>query len=661
MPVNSHDPERQQVVTRRAALYGGGVSLLFAGIIGRLYQLQIVEHDVYEKRALENQFNTRIIPPLRGEIVDRFGEKLASNRKNFRLLFIPEQTKDIDAALDEVEKHLEIGAQKRARIMREIRRMGKFTPVEVKNNLSWEEFSKINFEAPNLSGVQPDVGETRNYPFGEAAAFVLGYVGAVTDRDLSAPENETDEKLLRQPGFKVGRDGLERAYDKQLRGKSGKVSIKVNAHGRVIDELKESAVAATQGDTLALTIDAELQHKAMSVLAEHKEGDDPVSGSAVVLDIKTGDVLVLASTPSFDPNAFNVGIDPDYWRELNSSPYKPLLNKPLSAVYPPGSTFKVVSAVAAQIAGRDPNQKVQCLGKTYYGNRFFHCWKRGGHGWVDMKDAIKKSCDVYFYDIARTMNIDLLADVSRKLGLGQSHELGIPGQKNGIVPDRAWKRVYYAGDPANQIWFPGETLSVIIGQGAVTTTPLQLAVMTARVASGKEVKPRIVRYRGDLTIPEPVAKPLDIPNSYLEVARAGMDAVTNEIGGTAYRSRLEKPEWRLAGKTGTSQVYRITAEERARGLTKPEDLPRHRRDHALFTCFAPYDNPRYACAVVIEHGIGGSRTAGPKARDIMRAVMEKDPALLPTFDPHQNGPRKNTSDAEPLFNLMPGAIKGEVG
>ncbi len=633
MRVNAHDPEKQEIVTRRAVLFGGGLSLLFAGIAARLYRLQVVDFEKYQRLALENQFNTRIITPLRGEIVDRFGVKLASNRKNFRLLFIPEQTSDIEAALDKIENHIEIGSLKRARLRREIRRLGEFTPVEIEDNLSWDEFTKINFETPHLPGVLPDVGETRNYPYGEAAAFVLGYVGAVTDQDLAKPENEDDQALMRQPGFKVGRDGLERTYDRELRGRAGRMNVKVNAHGRVIQEYEENAVSPVQGATLALTIDADLQRRATEILAAHEEDEDPISGSAVVLDIESGDVLVLASTPAFDPNAFNVGIDPQYWKELNESRYKPLLNKSISAIYPPGSTYKVVSAIAAQIAGRSPAKTVNCLGKTYYGNRFFHCWKRGGHGPVDMKASIKKSCDVFYYDVAKTMDIDLLAEVARKLGLGQAYELGIPGQKRGIVPDRAWKKQYYAGDPENQIWFPGETLSVIIGQGAIESTPLQLAVLAARVASGRQVKPRIVRMRGDLVVPEPSAPPIDIEPSYFDVARAGMDAVVNEIGGTAWRSQLEKPEWRMAGKTGTSQIYRITAEERARGVTKGEDLPWHRRDHALFMCYAPFDAPRYACAVVIEHGIGGSRIAGPKARDIMNVVMAKDPASLPTVDP----------------------------
>ncbi|MFQ5562103.1 MAG: penicillin-binding protein 2 [Parvularculaceae bacterium] len=634
MRISAHDPERQEIFSRRTILFGGVTSLLFAGVAGRLYQLQIVDHDKYVDLALDNQFNRRILTPLRGEIVDRFGVVLASNRQNFRLLFIPERTKDTRHALDRISQVIDLSEEKRARILNRIKRRGAFVPVEIEDNLSWDQFSKISFDLPHLPGVLPNVGDTRDYPLGEAAAFVIGYVGAVTERDLEAQENDKERTLLRQPGFKVGRDGLERTYDEELRGKAGEMQVKVNAHGRVIDELKDDARPPVQGKPLALTIDAELQVAAMKEL----EGE---SAAAVVLDAVTGDILVLASTPAFDPNAFNVGVDPAMWKELSQSPYKPLMNKPLAGAYPPGSTLKPASAIAAQVAGFKTNHKVRCLGKTWFGDRYFHCWRPGGHGVMDMRDAIKHSCDVYFWEIAKTLEIDILSDTTRKLGLGQAYELGIPGQKPGVVPSREWKRTYFAGQPENQTWFQGETLSAIIGQGAVTTTPLQLAVMAARIATGRAIRPRIVRAIGDLAPPTPQAPPINLDQSYFEVARAGMDAVTNEIGGTAWRSRLEKPEWRLAGKTGTSQVRRITAEERARGVTKNEDLPWERRDHALFICFAPVDNPRYACAVVVEHGGGGSRMAGPKAREIMRAVMKKDPASRPPIDPRTLAARAN--------------------
>ncbi len=623
--INVHDPERQEVVTRRTMLLGGGVSLLVAGIAARLYQLQIIDHQKYLELAQENQFNRRVLTPLRGEIIDRFGNVLASNRKNFRILLIPERARDVDAALDKISEIVPVGEEKRARIMREIRRRGAFTPIEIEDNLSWREFSKINFELPYLAGVLPDVGETRDYPYGETSAFVIGYVGAVTENDLAAQENDQDRVLLRQPGFKIGRDGLERTYERELRGAAGSMNVKINAHGRVIEEMTDQATAPVQGKTLALTIDAELQEAATREL-----GDE--SAAAVVMDVVTGDILVLASTPAFNPNDFNVGINPGLWKDLNESPYKPLLNKPISGVYPPGSTFKLVSALAAQEAGMRATQKAHCSGKIWYGNRFFHCWKRGGHGTLDMKGAIKHSCDVYFYEIAKQLEIDILADVARKFGFGQTYELGISGQQRGVVPDRDWKRRYFSGSPENQPWFQGETLSCIIGQGYVTSTPLQLAVMAARVATGRAVRPRLVRAVGELVSPAPETQIIDINQDYLNVVRAGMNAVTNE-GGTAARSRLQDPAWQMAGKTGTSQVYRITAEDRARGLAKPEDLPWERRDHALFVSYMPYENPRYACSVVIEHGIGGSRAAGPKAREIMRAVAAKDPAARMAIDP----------------------------
>lgn len=632
--VGAHDPERQETVSRRTVLFAGGVGLLFAGIAGRLYQLQVADHQKFLDLAQENQFNRRVLTPLRGEIVDRFGQPLASNRKNFRVLLIPEEARDVDAALDLVSKITPVSDTRRARILREIRRRGAFTPVQIADNLSWEDFSKINFQLPHLAGVMPDVGETRDYPIGSSSAFVIGYVGAVTERDLSSQENDSARTLLRQPGFKVGREGLERTYESELRGGAGEMNVKINAHGRVIEELADSAIPPTQGKTLALTIDSELQQHAMKVLADPGERgiEETQSAAAVVMDVVNGDILVMASTPAFNPNDFNVGINPTLWRELNQSPYKPLLNKPVSGVYAPGSTLKMIAAIAAQRSGWRPSQTTHCNGKVWYGNRFFHCWKRGGHGTLDMKGAIKNSCNIYFYEIAKNLDIDLLAETAREFGLGQTYELGVSGQKKGVVPDRDWKRAYFAGNPENQSWFQGETLSCIVGQGYVTSTPLQLAVMSARLATGRKVRPRLVRAVGDLVLPEPQAPLIDVDQDHLGVVRAGMNAVVNEYG-TAARSRLEDPDWQMAGKTGTSQVYRITAEDRAKGLAKPEDLPWGRRDHALFVSFMPYENPRYACSVVVEHGIGGSRAAGPKARDIMRAVAEKDPASKTPIDP----------------------------
>ena len=476
--LTGHDPERQDVVTRRTTMIGAGIGLVFSGIAARLYQLQIIEFEKYSNDAYENQFNRQLITPLRGEVIDRYGVPLATNRKNFRVLFIPEKATNVNETLSKIGEIVEISDAKRARILRKIRRSGAFTPVEVEDNLSWEDFSKVNFALPHLPGALPEIGETRDYPFGAASAFVVGYVGAVTDKDLANQVEEEERKLLRQPGFKVGRDGLERTFDKELRGEAGNMRVKVNAHGRVIAQVSEGVVQPQQGSTLALTIDAELQQKAMQVL-----GDE--SGAAVVMDVVTGDILVSASTPAFNPNDFNVGINPTLWKELNASPYKPLLNKPLSGVYPPGSTFKMISAIAAQEMGIDPEETTYCSGKMWYGKRYFHCWKRGGHGRMNLKNALKHSCDTYFYEIAKRLDIDLLADVARRFGLGETYDLGMSGQQAGVIPDREWKRAYFTGNPEQQPWFQGETLSCIIGQGYVTSTPLQLAVMAARVATGQ--------------------------------------------------------------------------------------------------------------------------------------------------------------------------------
>ncbi|MEM9750886.1 MAG: penicillin-binding protein 2, partial [Pseudomonadota bacterium] len=525
MRVEPYDTDRQQTFSRRAALLGGGAGLLLLGVGARLYQLQVVNHEEYQTLSADNQFNLRLLPPLRGEILDRFGEPLATNRKNYRVLMIPERTPNFAETLKSLAKYVNIDDRDYDRILNDARRKTKFTPIEIADNLSWEQFARINLEWPHLAGVQPDVGETRHYPHGSIMSAIVGHVGRVSEREM------TDDPLLRQPGFRIGKKGVELAFDQQLRGEAGSVKVEVNAHGRVIRELKNEADQPEQGQTAVLTIDAELQAAAMAEL-------DGQSGAAVVLDVKTGEVLVMASAPSFDPNDFNMGVSSETWRRLTTDPYQPLLDKTLSGFYPPGSTFKMITGIAALEAGMSPDEKVYCGGRTYFGNRFFHCWKKEGHGSLSQKDAIKHSCDVYFYEAAQRAGVDGIHSVATRLGLGQVFDFAIPGQKRGTIPSTEWKRGKF-----NQPWYPGETLSVGIGQGYVTATPLQLAVMAARIANGAQaVTPWIVRSVGDVTYEQPQFGPLNIAPEHLAVARAGMDAVTNEIGGTAWRSRLEEPE-----------------------------------------------------------------------------------------------------------------------
>ena len=646
MRVEPFDTQRHMVFSRRAALFSGGSVLLFGAVGFRLYQLQVTDYENYRTLADDNRFNQRIIVPLRGEIYDRFGVPLATNRQNFRVLLVAEEAQSVEESLERLENLIPVTEEQKNRVMRDLKRKRAFTPIEVANNLSWDDFAKVNFELPNLPGMRSEAGDTRDYPFNDATAFVVGYVGAPADRDFRNTEDETTKLLFRQPGFRLGRAGIERTLDDSLRGKAGSTTVQVNAHGRVIEEYPNEDDKPVQGRSLGLTIDAELQMAAMKVLAEPfgtpAEGEEPeqTSASAVVMDVETGDIIVMASTPGFDPNEFNVGVRPERWKELNESPYKPLLNKPVSGVYPPGSTYKLLTAIAAQESGINETHRVGCSGKIWYGNRFFNCWKEEGHGRLDMRGSIKHSCDVYYWNLAQQVDIDQIADVAKRFGLGRTYDLGIGSQKAGVVPSREWKREYFRSNPAQQPWFPGETLSAAIGQGAVTTTPLQLAVMTARIATGRQVEPRIVRMNENGVLPPPRMPLINMDQEHLQVVRAGMDAVTNDYG-TAWRSRLEKPEWRLAGKTGTSQIASLQYDENGKRI-KNEDLPRNLRDHALFVCFAPYDNPRYACSVVVEHGSSGSQTAGPKARDIMKAVLEKDPALIRAFDPSRDKPVKIT-------------------
>lgn len=645
MRVEPFDTSRHMEFTRRSTLVTGGVVGLFGGLSWRLYDLQVRRHDEFKTAADENQFNTRLIVPLRGDIYDRYGQVVANNVPDFRVLVIPERTDDLRATMVQLASIMSLTDRQIDRVLQKARRQRSFLPILVADNLDWDTYAAVNFHSTNLSGVVSEIGARRAYAEDAGAAFVVGYVGTATGDDITnareaARESDTADKvelLYRQPGFKVGKSGLERTLDAGLQGVSGSVKVQVNAHGRVIETYSENAVAPHQGAPVGLTIDKELQAQTLEILAgdygeypDEALGPHPVSASAVVLDVVTGDVLVMASTPSFDPNVFSRGIEQSHWRELNESPLKPLLNKPVQGTYPPGSTFKLLTAIAAQEAGIEADTTVHCNGTYRFGGRDFTCWKKEGHGRLDMEGSIKHSCDVYYWHLASQLRIDHIADVARRYGFGQTFDLGIGAEASGIVPSTAWKRAYYRNDPANQTWFPGETLSVAIGQGAVTASPLQLAVMSARLATHKAVRPRLVRAIGSELLVQEVFEDLPGEGVHLDVVRAGMNAVVNEWG-TAARSSL-MPDYMMAGKTGTSQVVGLKRDPVTGRRLRNEELPWNVRDHALFVSFAPYDNPRYACSVVVEHGGSGSRAAGPRARDIMRAVLDKDPA---NFQRHQ--------------------------
>lgn len=610
MQISGRDNNRFQAFTRRAALLGGVQGLAFLALAGRMYYLQILKTDQYTMLAEENRVSMRLLAPLRGNVVDRYGRVLASNRQNYRAMLIAEQTPEIEATLDRLARIIEIDDFTRRRILRDIQRSPRFMPVTVAEGLTWDQFAQVNINEPDLPGIVPDVGETRDYPYAEELAHIMGYVAAVSEKDMA--EAQTDRQLMRLPGFRIGKEGIEKTYDKELRGVAGSSHVEVNAYGRVIRELSKDP--GKPGNEIVLTLDMDVQRFAWDRLKGESAG-------SVVMDIHTGDVISFVSAPAYDPNQFNMGLSNEQWRALVDNEYKPLINKSLAGMYPPGSTFKMVVAAAAVEAGIDPAQRVVCPGHYSLGNHAFHCWKKGGHGAMNMHQAIKYSCDVFFYDVARRLGINAIAEMARKFGLGETYGFEVPGEKAGLVPTPEWKRAT-RGEP----WHQGETVIAGIGQGYLLATPLQLAVMTARLANGGyAVKPRLTRAIGGQLLPTPRPAPLGISEAALKVACDGMNAVSNEPGGTAFRSRIPDTGMELAGKTGTAQVRRISTAERLTGVLKNEQRPWRHRDHALFVCYAPVHAPRYAMSVIIEHGGSGSGAAAPVARDIMREVLLRSP------------------------------------
>lgn len=611
------DKSRYATFSRRTLMMGGGVTAVLAALGARLYELQIVEGDIFRTKAQENSVSERLIAPLRGRIVDRFGVEVADNRRNYRILLIPEQaTEGVDAALDMIGRVILLTPRDRDRILREIAANKKFVAATVAENLSWEEYALVNEHLPYLSGVQPDVGETRDYPFGEQLSHVVGYVGAVSSKDV---ENDSDP-LLELPGFRTGKRGIEKAFDTQVRGNAGVTRMEVNAYGRDIREL--SREPAQPGSDIYLTIDQKVQEFAFQRLGSE-------SAACAVMDVSNGDIIALVSTPGYDPNLFNVGISPQQWRDLLADDHTPLIDKTLAGLYPPGSTFKPTVALAALDAGViKPDFSVFCSGSLAFGNYVFHCWRKHGHGHVDLHRGIVQSCDVFFYEVARRLGIDGIEAMAHRMGFGQPTGVEVPGERAGVVPGRAWKERVF-GVP----WQQGETLNTGIGQGYVLVTPIQLCTAAARIASGNAVSPRVVKVVGRELQRRPEVKRLAVSDDALAAVRNGMSGVTNEPGGTAFAWRITQPGFEMAGKTGTAQVRKISLAEHNAGVIKNEKLPWKLRDHALFIAYAPASAPRYAAAIIQEHGATGSHPHVQMVRDILLFTQQRDPAKLPTAYP----------------------------
>ena len=623
-PRDTEDSARR--ITRRGLVLGGAM-LGFMGVLAaRMRHLQVEQADTFRLLAEENRINLRLIPPARGLIFDRNGTPIAENAQNYRIVVVREDAGDLDATFARLRALVPLTDEEVERALAEIRRRSPFVPVTIADQLAWEDVAEVAVNAPALPGVTPEVGLTRVYPLGGDFAHVVGYVGPVSDYDLS--QLEDPDPVLQIPKFQIGKVGVERRLEDQLRGKAGTKRIEVNAAGRVMRELDRQP--GQKGADIQLTVDHRLQN-----FCQARLGDE--SASAVVMDVQNGDILAIASAPAFDPNKFVRGISVADYRELTEDDHRPLANKTVQGTYPPGSTFKMVTAMAAIEAGViTAGETVYCPGHMEVGGRRFHCWKRVGHGWMDLHESLKQSCDVYYYELAQRAGIEAISAMARRLGLGQRFDIPMSAVAEGLTPTKAWKRERRGAD-----WVIGDSLNAAIGQGFVLASPLQLAVMTARLATGESIHPRLIKSVDGVEQPVVSDGPLGVSPTLLSQIRKSMYDVTNHRRGTAYRSRIVAEGLKIAGKTGTSQVRSV--------VVRNQDVPWEERDHALFVGYAPADAPpRYACAVVVEHGGGGSQAAAPIARDILARAMHDDLPPLEIFPRGERDPIARTWDAMPL-------------
>ena len=580
--------------TRRAAFVGGVQAAIGLTVAARMSYIAVADNEKYKLLAESNRVNLTIIPPRRGWFVDRYGKPIATNRADFRVDIIPDRLANKEQTVKTLAELLALSTDDVDRIHRELKLAQGFQPVQVADGLDYERFAAVSVRLPDLPGVSPRQGYSRFYPSGAAVGHLIGYVGTV-----SAEEYQKNKKpLLITPGFKVGKDGLEKTLEDRLQGEPGAKRTEVTARGKIVRDL--ATRPDIPGKPVQLTIDIDLHNYAARRLGLE-------SGSVVIFDCLTGDILTMASMPCYDPNSFSDGIGRVEWKMLNSDDHIPMLNKALQGLYPPGSTVKPAAALAMLHHGIDPEETVVCGGGYRLGNRVFKCL--GRHGPMNMADALMKSCNTYFYAMGSRIGYDAIAPFSKALGLGQEFPLPFPSQRYGTIPDSAWKMRKY-----DQKWSESDTLNATIGQGYVSVSPFQLAMMAARIASGLNIQPEIILKK------RPAPGRLSFPEEHLAVVREGMNRVVNG-DGTAVRSRLDIPGIAMAGKTGTAQVRRIAGSQRGQsGAWKY-------RDHGLFVCFAPVDNPRYGASVVIEHGMGGARAAAPIAKDVLTFLYDREKAM----------------------------------
>lgn len=589
--------------TRRAFVVSAAQAAVGTVLAARMGWLAVAQNERYTSLSESNRVQLTLVPPRRGWIIDRAGMPVAINRTTFRVDIIPERLKDADAVLGQLQQLLALTSDDLERIRSDLAKARGYQPVPVAENIDYEHFAAVSVRQPSLPGVAPASGYGRYYPAGAAVAHLVGYVGPAS----AAEYDKNRDPLLITPGFKIGKEGLEKTMEKWLRGQPGAKRSEVTAHGKVVRELTTRPEVV--GNALQLTIDAGLQRYTAARLGNE-------SAAAVMIDTRTGGILAMASMPAYDPNSFSDGISHAEWNLLSNDDHLPLTNKVMQGLYPPGSTVKPMVALALLEAGIDPAQTVPCTGRYRLGNAYFHCWRRGGHGSVDMHRAIAASCDVYFYTMARQIGIDPIAAMARKLGLGEEYDLPMPSQRYGTVPDIAWKAKRFEGAK----WNGYDTLNATIGQGYMLSNPLQLAIMSARIATGTALVPRLIvnkRY-------PPQGAALDVSADNLRIVREAMSGVVNGPFGTGFSGRLNLgDDILMGGKTGTAQVRRITmAMRRAGGEFGGYGVPWKYRDHGLFVAFAPIHDPRYAVSVVVEHGMHGASCA-PIARDMITYLYDR--------------------------------------
>ncbi len=611
---------KSDVINRRMFVIGTAKLIILAGIVARLFSLQINENKKYLTLSDKNRIREWKLPPTRGNIVDYFGNIIAGNLKVYQLHIIPEQVENFNYLISRLKTLLQLTDKKIEKIIKLKKQIKPWDSIIVSENLSWSEFAKVNNYLYDLVGVKPVMTISRNYPFSDIYTHVLGYVSQPNEEDI------LQNKVIKErfvPGMKVGKLGLEKTLENYLIGTNAIQRYEVNAYGKRINQLEHQK--GKEGSKIRLTVDTEMQKLSAELLINK-------AGSISVMDIYTGEVVSMYSSPSYNPNSFLFGISKDEWQLIRNNPLKPLINKTISGLYSPGSTIKPIVALSALENNIiNPNFKVKCTGKIEFYGQTFHCWKEKGHGFVSLKNAMKQSCDTYFYEIARLLGVDRLKITAEKFGLGKK-VLGeyFENEKKGLFPNTNWKK-----NNLGKGWVLGETLITGIGQGYIQTTPLQLCLMTAQIANGGySIKPKIIVNNNPLTYEQAKRAMKEQNNKNLntqlfknsknvKIVQEAMFSSTNEIYGTSYRSRIDDPKYQFAGKTGTAQVKRISKRERELDL-KIDQIPYNDRDHALYIAYGPYKNPRYALSIIVEHGGSGSRAAAPMAKKLFRLLIDRN-------------------------------------